>query len=134
MTGSPLPLGPITDREQLGWQRRAVRVLTGLLERAHRDGLPVVQWSVTHAGAGLAGRCLRGEAARRRADFDAWCAALEATERRERRQGSTTHLYAVARHYDGLVSVALLADLYDDQDEAAGDAGSEPASRGGADQ
>ncbi|HEY5988771.1 MAG TPA: hypothetical protein VIV12_20685 [Streptosporangiaceae bacterium] len=132
MTGSPLPLGPISDREQLGWQRRAVRVLTQLLQRAQRDRLPVVQWSVAYAGAGLVARCLRGEAARRRADFDAWCSVLGATERRARRQGSTTHLSAVARHYDGLVSVALLADLDDDhdQDDAAG-AESEPAGQGG---
>ncbi|SRR6266540_4768942 len=131
MTSPPLPFGPITDRERLGWQRRAVRVLAGLLERAQRDGLPVVQWSVSDAGARLVARCLTQDTARRRADFDAWSVALEATERRELRQGSTTHLYAIARHYDGLVSVALLADLFD-QDQA--DAGSQSASQGGEDQ
>jgi hypothetical protein len=133
MTGSPLPFGPITDRQQLGWQRRAVHVLTGLLERAHRDGLPVVLWSVSDAGAGLVGRCFAHDPARRRVDFGTRCSVLDATERREGCQGSTTHLFAVARHYDGLVSVALVADRYDDhaQDEAAGSSGPAPGGEGG---
>ena len=42
MSASPPPFSPITDREQLGWQRRAAGVLAGLLERAHRDRLPEI--------------------------------------------------------------------------------------------
>lgn len=70
---------PITDRERLGWQRRAVRVLAGPLERAQRDGLPVAAWAVLDAGAGVAARCY-----------------------------SRT---AFAKDFDGLVDVAVLADL-----------------------
>src|SRR6266536_3365263 len=102
---------PITDRERLIWQRRAVRVLAGLLERAHRDGLPVVGWSVAHAGAALVARCFAHDPAQRRADFNAWCSVLGAIPWPERTSGSTAHLHAVARDYDGLVDVAVMADL-----------------------
>jgi hypothetical protein len=104
--------GPITQREQLGWQRRAVRVLAGLLERAQRDGLPPVGWSVSHAGAVLVARCFAHDPAQRREDFDAWCAALDARRWSEHTSGSTTHLHAVAKDYDGLVDVAVLTDLF----------------------
>jgi hypothetical protein len=103
--------GPITGREQLGWQRRAVRVLARLLERAGRDGLPVVAWSVSDAGAVLVARCFAHDPGRRRADFDAWCAVLDARRWPERTAGATTHLHAVATDYDGLVDVVVLADL-----------------------
>jgi hypothetical protein len=107
-----MSFGPITDREQLGWQRRTVRVLDGLLEQASRDGLPVVAWSVSHAGVVLVARCFAHDPAQRRADFDAWCAVLGALRWPERTSGATTHLHAVANDYDGLVDVAVLADLF----------------------
>ncbi len=129
MSASPPPFSPITDREQLGWQRRAAGVLAGLLERAHRDRLPVVTWSVSDAGARLVARCLAHDPAGRRADFDAWCQALDGT-RREVRQGATTHLYAEARHYDGLVSVAVLADLFDQDEPPGASEPDRPASQG----
>ena len=130
MTASPLPFGPITDRERLGWQRRAVRVLAELLECAQTNELPVVAWSVSHAGAALVARCFAHPPAQRRADFDAWCSALGASRWPERTSGLTTHLYAVAKNYDGLVDVAVLADL-DDQREAPDSVLSEPTSLGG---
>jgi hypothetical protein len=130
VTASPLPSGPITDRERLGWQRRAVRVLAELLERAQTNGLPVVAWSVSHAGAALVARCLAHPPAQRHADFDAWCSALGASRWPERTSGSIAHLYAVAKNYDGLVDVAVLADL-DDQQEAPGRSQSELTGLGG---
>ena len=102
---------PITDRERLIWQRRAVRMLAGLLERAHRDSLPVVGWTVAHAGAALVARCFAHDPARRRSEFNAWCQALDATVWPEHTSGSTTYLHAIAEHYDGLVTVTVLADL-----------------------
>jgi hypothetical protein len=130
VTATPLPSGPITDRERLGWQRRAVRVLAELLERAQRDGLPVVAWSVSPAGAALVARCFAHPPAQRRADFDAWCSVLGASRWSERTSGSTVHLYAVAKNYDGLVDVAVLADL-DDQHETPSSTRSEPPRPGG---
>jgi hypothetical protein len=106
-----MTVGPVTDREQLGWQRRTVRVLDGLLEQAGRDRLPPVAWQVSDAGAVLVASCFAHDPAQRRADFDAWCQALDARHWPERTSGATTHLHAVARDYDGLVDVAVLADL-----------------------
>ena len=38
-------------REQMTWQLRAARVLTDLLERGDREGLPVPEWTISHNGA-----------------------------------------------------------------------------------
>jgi hypothetical protein len=35
-------------RDQAAGQLRAARVLTDLLERADREGLPVLQWTISH--------------------------------------------------------------------------------------
>ena len=94
-----------------------MRVLAELLEHAQASGLPVVAWQVASAGAGLVAQCFGRGAAQCRADFDAWCAALSATRWQERTTGSTTHLHAVADHYDGLVTVTMAADLLDVDDD-----------------
>jgi hypothetical protein len=107
--------GPVTEREQLGWQRRSVRVLAELLERALREGLPVVGWSVANAGTGLVARCFANDPARRRADFDAWCQALGATPWPERTSGSVKHLHAVAKPCGDVAYVAVMADLFEDE-------------------
>jgi hypothetical protein len=65
-----------TDAEQIRWQRDAVAVLGKLLELAARRGLPVISWTVDHAGARLVGHCYRRPAERRRADYIAWREAL----------------------------------------------------------
>lgn len=44
-------------REQMAWQLRAARVLTDLLERGAREGLPVLEWTISHTGAQVTGRC-----------------------------------------------------------------------------
>ena len=58
-------------REQMTWQLRAARVLTDLLERGAREGLPVLEWTISHTGAQghrpvlrPAGRCPPGRARR----------------------------------------------------------------------
>ena len=58
-----------TDAEQIRWQRDAVAVLGKLLELAARRGLPVISWTVDHAGARLVGHCYRRPAERRRAGY-----------------------------------------------------------------
>jgi hypothetical protein len=98
--------------EQLRWQRQAVRVLAGLLERAGREGLPPVSWTVSSAGAQLLGQCDGFDAAKQRAAFEAWCRALGVAARPERTDGfGMTRLVAVRERFDGLVGVVLLAEI-----------------------
>ena len=63
-------------REQMAWQLRAARVLTDLLERGAREGLPVLEWTISHTGAQVTGRCYAQPGAARRAALAAWAAAL----------------------------------------------------------
>src|SRR5690242_18831886 len=98
--------GEITSREQLGWQLRAVRLLDQLLQRAHRDGLPPVTWTVGNAGAMLVARCHSRRGTDRRAEWEAWRAALAAVPWPEHvSSGGVIHLHAIAKRVDGLVDV-----------------------------
>ena len=63
-------------REQIAGQLRAARVLTGLIERGAREGLPVLEWTISHAGAQVTGRCYAQPGAARRAALAAWATAL----------------------------------------------------------
>ena len=62
--------------EQMNGQLRAARVLTGLLERAGREGLPVLEWTISHHGAQITGRSYAQPGTARRAALTAWAAAL----------------------------------------------------------
>jgi len=112
-------MGPITDAERLGWQRRAVAVLTELLARAQRDGLPLMRWTV-QPRAGLIASPDSTDPAQRRADWDVWCRVLGARPWPEHTSSGRTHLHAVAERVDGLVTVAVLADLLHDEPEEVG--------------
>jgi hypothetical protein len=87
----------ITDAERIRWQRDAVAVLGKLLELAAKRGLPVIGWSVHHAGAGLGGECLALPYERRRADFAAWREALGVpdTEREDTDRSGIVRMVAV---------------------------------------
>lgn len=111
-----------TSRERPGWQIRTTRVLADLLALALRDGLPRIAWTVGDVGANLAGRCYGRTGTDRRRQFEAWCAAVGATPKKEFTGfGGVTYLRAVAARYDGLVDVIVLADIFPDEAEA-GDA------------
>ena len=99
-----------THVEQRGRQRRALRVLDGLLER---EDLPPIAWTVGNVGANLVGHVLTGEE-ERRDTFTAWTRALGAKPSPERTHLAVTHLSAVARQYDGLVDIVLIVDLFPD--------------------
>jgi len=49
--------GPPGSGEQMARQLLAARLLTGLLERGAREGLPALEWTISHAGAQVTGRC-----------------------------------------------------------------------------
>jgi len=105
-----------TSRERLGWQIRATRVLTDLLARAVRDGLPRILPAVGDPGGNLAGRCCGHAGGDQRGQFEAWRVA--AMPRLECVAFSgVTYLSAVVKRYDGLVDIVVLADLFPDEEE-----------------
>jgi hypothetical protein len=107
----------ISTDEPVTAQGRAYRVLGQLLERAATEHLPAIDWTVIASGSRVLGRCTAFPGPRRRrADFEAWRAELGA----EAGQGTATadvpRLTARAEREHGLVTVEIVADLYDDPD------------------
>ena len=79
---------PSRFRKQMTWQLRAARTLTDLLERGDREGLPVLEWTISHNGAQVTGRSYAQPGSARRAALAAWAAALGITLGEEYHQDS----------------------------------------------
>jgi hypothetical protein len=104
----------ISHEDQAGWQRRAAAELGRIL--AEQRGLPVIAWTVGPAGATLSGRVGGlAPAARVRAVFDAWRAALGLDEHRPGTSAGVTYLHAAADR--NRVRVTLAAAVCDDENE-----------------
>jgi hypothetical protein len=111
----------VSNREQLHWQFRAVRVLEKLLKTAGRDDLPAITWTVGNAGAVLVGRCYGRRDVDRRTEWEAWRSTLGAAAWPERTDGGgVTHLHAVAKDVDGLVDVVVIADVFPENEDTEG--------------
>ena len=104
-------------REQMAWQLRAARVLTDLLERGAREGLPVLEWTISHTGAQLTGRSYAQPGAARRAALAAWAAALGIKLRDEYHQDSRmTTITGTAnreRTRHGFATITLTGDIWE---------------------
>ncbi len=104
--------------EQMAGQLRAARVLTGLLERGAREGLPVLQWTISHAGAQVTGRCYAQPGAARRAALAAWAAALGIRLGEEYHHDSRiTTITGTAKRErapHGLATITLTGDIWED--------------------
>jgi hypothetical protein len=101
--------------ERDGAQGWAYGVLGQLLELASRQGLPAIEWTISATGWRLLGRCTgAGTPAQRRADFRAWQSALDAEVSEAAASREVTRLTAWAERDDGLVTITIVADLYDD--------------------
>ena len=102
-------------REQMAWQLRAARVLTDLLERGAREGLPVLEWTISHTGAQVTGRSYAQPGAARLA---AWAAALGIRLGDEYHQDSrmTTITGAAKRERTrhGFATITLTSDIWED--------------------
>ena len=104
---------PPSGRQRAEGQRQAARLLVDLLDIAARAGLPALSWIVGSAGTLLVGRC-PGIGADGRAEYTAWTTHLRATVSPELPGAfGRTALHSIAHRYDGLVSVALVADVWD---------------------
>ena len=105
-------------REQMAWQLRAARVLTDLLERGAREGLPVLEWTISHHGAQVTGRSYAQPGAARRAALAAWAAALGITLRDEdhhdSRMTTITGTAQRERTRHGLTTITLTGDIWGD--------------------
>ena len=104
-------------RAQLSGQLRAARVLTGLLQRGDREGLPVLEWTISHNGAQVTGRSY-AQPGRPAAALTAWAAALEITLGEEYHQDSRmttitgTAQRECTRH--GSATITLTSDIWED--------------------
>jgi hypothetical protein len=104
--------------EQMAGQLRAARALTDLLERGAREGLPVLEWTISHTGAQVTGRCYAQPGAARRAALAAWAAALGIRLGEEHHQDSrmTTITGAAKRERTrhGFATITLTGDIWED--------------------
>ena len=105
-------------REQRSGQLRAARVLTGLLQRGDREGLPVLAWTISHHGAQVTGRSYAQPGSARRAALTAWAAALEITLGEEYHQDSRmttiTGMAERERTRHGSATITLTGDIWED--------------------
>jgi hypothetical protein len=105
-------------REQMAGQLRAARVLTGLIERGAREGLPVLEWTISHAGAQVTGRCYAQPGAARRAALAAWAAALGIRlgeeYHHESRITTITGTAKRERTQYGFTTITLTGDIWED--------------------
>ena len=105
-------------RDQMAWQLRAARVLTDLLERGDRDGLPVLEWTISDNGAQVTGRSYAQPGSARRAALAAWAAALSIRLGEEYHQDSRmTTITGTAkqeRTRHGFVTITLTGDIWED--------------------
>jgi len=109
---------PSRFREQMTWQLRAARMLTGLLERGDREGLPVLEWTSSHNGTQVTGRSYAQPGSARRAALAAWAAALGITLGEEYHQDSRmTTITGTAkreRTRHGSAAITLTGDIWED--------------------
>ena len=84
-------------------------------QAADAHDLPPIDWKLTAFTAHLTGRCTasRGPACRR-ADFNAWTTMLGAHTSEDTTRGQTVRLTAHTKRDNGLVTIEIIADLYDD--------------------
>jgi hypothetical protein len=105
-------------REQRAGQLRAARMLAGLLERGDREGLPVLEWTISHNGAQVTGRSYAQPGGARRAALAAWAAALGIGLGEEYHQDSRmttiTGTAGQERTRHGFVTIMLTADIWED--------------------
>ena len=109
---------PSGSGEQMAGQLRAARVLTGLIERGAREGLPVLEWTISHVGAQVTGRCYAQPGAARRAALAAWAAALGISLGEEYHHDSRiTTITGTAKRErtpHGFATITLTGDIWED--------------------
>jgi hypothetical protein len=94
------------------WQRRAVHVLGVLLQRAARESLPPIVWSVGTGAPTLIGRVTaRDNTLAQRLIWRAWVNVVGAKPLPVRERDGQVHLHAIAENVEGLAVVAIVTDI-----------------------
>ena len=105
-------------RKQMTWQLRAARTLTDLLERGDREGLPVLEWTISHNGAQVTGRSYAQPGSARRTALAAWAAALGITLGEEYHQdGRMTTIAGTAKREptrSGSAAITFTGGIWED--------------------
>ena len=104
-----------THAEQIMWQKQAHKVLSAFLDRAWREGLPPLQWTIGDTGVTLTGRA-GSYAAGRRAAITAWADALGITLTPLPREGGV-EIFGTAGELStpqGQASVTLAAYIWEE--------------------
>jgi hypothetical protein len=88
------------------------------VRRADSEGLPVLEWTISHTGAQVTGRCYAQPGSARRAALAAWAAALGIGLGEEHHQDSrmTTVTGAAERERTrhGFVTITLTGHVWED--------------------
>lgn len=104
----------ITDAERFAWQHRAVSVLGKLIDRAPREGLKPITWTVNAAGPTLYALVISRE------DYDGWRALLGAPDHEQTAPtGSGKRVAATWERYNGC-RVTLVLTGFGDEEQADG--------------
>jgi hypothetical protein len=106
---------------QIAHQRRAAHVITEyLLDRASREGLPLLNWTIGDAGVKISGTSYTYPSSKRRSEIATWAAALDIQLSEHPREAVTT-VMGIAQDVQtgfGLATIMLLCDVYDDDSQA----------------
>lgn len=112
---------PSKFQTQIALQRRAAHVITEyLLDRASREQLPPLTWTIGDTGAQIGGTSYTHPSSKRRDEIAAWAKALDVQLSEHTRDAVTTVL-GIANDVQtgfGPATIMLLCDIYDDDHTA----------------
>lgn len=106
--------------EQTAWQRQTVAILSDLLAKAAKTGLPVLAWEIGSSGASLVGRSYAQPTADRRAALSAWADELDIQLREFNRAPGVSGVMGTTkqrRFGERFATVTLTCDIYDDDQD-----------------
>jgi hypothetical protein len=109
---------------QIAQQRRAAHVISEyLLDRASRDSLPVLNWTIGDTGSQITGVSYTHPSAKRRDEITAWATALN-IQLSEHADSTVTTITGLAEDVQtsfGPATIMLLCDVYHDEQQITRD-------------
>jgi hypothetical protein len=115
---------PFDLQIQIAHQRRAAHVISEyLLDRASRDSLPMLNWTIGNTGVQITGISYAHPSPRRRDEITAWAKALN-IQLSEHADDTVTTITGLAEDVQtsfGLATIMLLCDVYHDEQQTTKD-------------